>query len=142
MRMLAELDRDPTVPALVSFADVAEVEALTLFPLPAKLMLAIKLPLGDAAIEAKIAVARQAMDAVPNAELIARWAAFSAIGGHANEPRAMLARLAERNPAYHEQALGFLRSWPRYDPRIAALTADVAQGTSSTAEPVATAPAR
>jgi len=118
MKLLAEA---PETGALVNFEDIARAESLTLYPRQAKVMLSRKLPLGDAAADAKILVARQAMDAVPSAETIARWAAFCALGGRAQEARTLFSELAVRNAAYRTAALDLLNTWATLDPRIARL---------------------
>jgi len=118
MKLIAEA---PGTGALVSFEDIARAEALTMFPRQAKVMLSRKLPLGDAAADAKITIARQAMDAVPSPETIARWAAFCALGGRAAEARALFSELAVRNAGYRAAALELLNTWATLDPRIARL---------------------
>jgi O-antigen ligase len=118
MKMLAEA---PETGALVNFEEIARAESLTMFPRQAKVMLSRKLPVGDAAADAKILIARQAMDAVPSPETIARWAAFCALGGRALEARTLFSELAVRNAGYRTAALELLSTWATLDPRIARL---------------------
>jgi O-antigen ligase len=118
MKILAE---GPGMGPLVNFEEMARAESLTMFPRQAKVMLSRKLPLGDAAADAKIMIARQAMDAVPSPETIARWAAFCALGGRAEEARTLFTDLAVRNAGYRAAALELLNTWATLDPRIARL---------------------
>jgi hypothetical protein len=122
MKLLAEA---PGTGALVNFEEIARAESLTMFPRQAKVMLSRKLPLGDAAADAKITIARQAMDAVPSPETIARWAAFCALGGRAAEARTLFSELAGRNAGYSKSALELLSTWATLDPRIARLNDDL-----------------
>jgi len=111
----------PDTGALVNFEEIARAESLSMFPRQARVMLSRKLPLGDAAADAKIMIARQAMDAVPSPETIARWAAFCALGGRAAEARTLFNELAVRNAGYRTAALELLNTWATLDPRIARL---------------------
>jgi hypothetical protein len=94
-------------------------------------MLSRKLPLSDAAADAKIMIARQAMDAVPSAETIARWAAFCALGGRAAEAQTLFSELAVRNAGYRTAALQLLHTWATLDPRIARLNDELVAGHAS-----------
>jgi hypothetical protein len=125
--MLLDLDRAPGTPPRVQFADAARVEAFTLFPLHAKIMLSRKLPLGDAAIDAKLKLARQAMDAIPNGETVARYAAFAVVAGRADEARTLLERYARRSPNYYARSYELLQAWKQTDPRVAAMVATLPQ---------------
>jgi O-antigen ligase len=123
MKILAEA---PGTGALVNFEEIARAESLSMFPRQAKVMLSRKLPLGDAAADAKIMIARQAMDAVPSPETIARWAAFCALGGRAVEAQTLFSELAVRNAGYRAAALELLKTWATLDPRIARLNDELA----------------
>jgi uncharacterized membrane protein YhaH (DUF805 family) len=126
LKMLAELDRQTGTPALVSFADLVEVERLTFFPVQAKIMLSRKIPLGERAIDAKLELARQAMNAIPNYETVARYCAFAVVAGRDEEARAMLASFARRSPWQYARAHALISEWRAVDPRLAKLASDIA----------------
>jgi O-antigen ligase len=119
LAMLADLDRPWGVPPQVTFADVASIESFTLFPQYAKIMLSRKLPLGDVAAQAKLELARQAMDAVPNSETIARYCAFAVVAGQGESARSLLEQLRRRSPpGYYQRAHELLDSWRVMDGRL------------------------
>jgi O-antigen ligase len=99
----ADAVREPGTPPRISLAEVASVERLTLFPRPATLLLSAVLPINPVAAEAKLAVARRAMDMIPAGQTIARWAALAVVAGRADEARALLLAMRQRHqPAYLE----------------------------------------
>lgn len=99
----ADAVREPGTPPRISLAEVAAVERLTLYPRPATLLLSAVLPINPVAAEAKLAVARRAMDMIPAGQTIARWAALAVVAGRADEARALLLAMRQRHrPAYLE----------------------------------------
>jgi O-antigen ligase len=126
-RLVAEMRADARRPAgearQVQLADVARIENLTLYPRPATLLLSISLPLGGEAAAAKLEVARRAMDAIPSAPTIARWAVSSHQAGRADEARALLGSIATRNPDLYANTHARLRGWAEREPRLAAFVA-------------------
>lgn len=118
--ILVETDLPPGSPALVRLADTARVDRLTMFPLFARLQLTRKLPLGGEAAQQKLLLVRQAMDAIPNPETIARYAAFAIVADQQAEAERTLDSLAARNAEQYETVAQLLQAWAESEPRVAA----------------------
>lgn len=128
MRMIGDNQQPTGTPRRVSFAEVAQVESLTLFPRFARIMLSQKLPLNDQLAQAKLDIARQAMDAVPTGETLARFATFAAMAGQGDEARPLLEGFSRRNPDQYHAAYLLMQGWARTDPRLLAFVATLPVG--------------
>lgn len=116
--ILVESDLPPGSPALVRLADAARVDSLTMFPLFARLQLTRKLPLGGVAAQQKLLLARQAMDAIPNPETIARYVAFAIVADRQDDAKRMLDSLAARNAEQYATVAQLLQAWADSDARV------------------------
>lgn len=132
LMMLADIDLPPGAQRTVTFGDVAEVERMTLFPQSARILLSRKLPVGDQAIGAKIVIAQDAMNLVPNGETVARYVLFLTIGGRDDEALKLLERFGRRSPRQYNTGHQLLLEWRGLDPRVGALMANPAVPRPST----------
>ncbi len=120
LMMLADIHLPPGAPRTVRFADVADVERMTLFSHSARVLLSRKLPVGDQAIGAKVMIARDAMNLVPNGETVARYVLFLTIEGRNDEALKLLERFARRSPRQYAVGHQLLLEWRGLDARFGA----------------------
>lgn len=120
LRIVAETKLPAGSDALVTLGDVILIESTTLFPAPATILLARKVPIGPPAAETKLAIARRAMDAVPHPETIARYCAFAVVARKEADAINMLEALRTRSPHVYSDTVSFLRAWGEQSPTVAA----------------------
>jgi len=119
LRMKSQIGAGQYVVANVSFAEATRVAVGTLFPVHAEIMQVRTLPLDGDFAEYRLALARQALIAVPSGETVARYAAHAALANHFDEGLALMASMRRRNRLVHDKALEFLSVLSGADPRIA-----------------------
>jgi len=128
MRMLADNDRPKGTMSKVSILEVGSVESLTLFPRYARIMLSFKLPLDTDFADEKLAIARQAMDLIPNGEGMARYALFAVMADKEGEARALLEGFAKRNPLQYDHAYERMTTWAGMNPQLVLFVATLPPG--------------
>lgn len=104
--------------ASVPLSDASSIANLTMFPIPAQIMLTRALPMNDEYIDQKLIIATKAMSGIPTAETMARYLAFALIAGKSGDAMQLADSLMRRNAEAYAQMMEILSGFTTRSPSI------------------------
>jgi O-antigen ligase len=119
---------NPQQPIKVPTRELAATASLTLFPAHATLLFARTLEMDPVLAEDKLAIAKRAMETIPNEETVARYLALSVMAGRQQAGLKLLWDLQVRNADLHERTMKMLDAHAEQNEALALFVSEYRKG--------------